>query len=557
MANFKLAPHPTIPQAEGPVLVCILDGWGVNVEDQYNAIFAADTPCTDALKAVPKRYRSVKAHGTAVGLPSDADMGNSEVGHNALGSGQVIDQGARLVDIALETGKMFEDAGWKYISPAFANNTVHLIGLLSDGGVHSRYNQLIGTIEGLVKSGAKRIRVHILTDGRDVPDGSSVQFTGDLVKFLKGLEEQGVDAKVASGGGRMGVTMDRYEADWNIVKKGWDAHVLGKAPNKFTDAVTAVKTLRGSPDEPVQDQWLAPFVITDDSGTPVGTVADGDAVILFNFRADRMVEISKAFEYPDFDIFDRERYPKDLKFVGMMQYDGDLLLPKHFLVPPPEIHGTSGEYLVHNGITTFACSETQKFGHVTFFWNGNRSGYFDSKLETYLEVPSDKVPFNQLPEMKAKEITEAGKEALRSGKYKMVRINYANPDMVGHTGDLEACKHACTFVDACVCDLLTVLDEVNGRFLLTSDHGNSDDMVQREKKTGKPLLDADSGKPLPLTSHTLAPVPVYIGGKGLPDNVMLKEDVPDAGLANITATYINLLGLEAPSNYKPSLITTV
>ena len=305
MANFKLAPHPTIPQAEGPVLVCILDGWGVNVEDQYNAIFAADTPCTDALKAVPKRYRSVKAHGTAVGLPSDADMGNSEVGHNALGSGQVIDQGARLVDIALETGKMFEDAGWKYISPAFANNTVHLIGLLSDGGVHSRYNQLIGTIEGLVKSGAKRIRVHILTDGRDVPDGSSVQFTGDLVKFLKGLEGQGVDAKVASGGGRMGVTMDRYEvrlsmlstrqllilshptsrdrwmtspgfslgclpwtpcclkasviimmfyllrrclrqADWNIVKKGWDAHVLGKAPNKFTDAVTAVKTLRVS-----------------------------------------------------------------------------------------------------------------------------------------------------------------------------------------------------------------------------------------------------------------------------------------------------------------------
>jgi 2,3-bisphosphoglycerate-independent phosphoglycerate mutase len=211
MAKFQLAPHPTIPKAEGPVLVCILDGWGVNVEDEYNAIYSADTPCTDALKAVPNRYRSVKAHGTAVGLPSDADMGNSEVGHNALGSGQVIDQGARLVDIALETGKMFEGAGWKYISPAFAQNTVHLIGLLSDGGVHSRFDQLIGTIKGLVKHGAKRVRVHILTDGRDVPDGSSVQFTEQLVEFLKGLESEGVDAKVASGGGRMGVTMDRYE----------------------------------------------------------------------------------------------------------------------------------------------------------------------------------------------------------------------------------------------------------------------------------------------------------------------------------------------------------
>lgn len=557
MADFKLEAHPTIPAPDGPVLVCILDGWGVNVEDEFNAVFSADTPCTDALRAVPRRFRSVKAHGTAVGLPSDADMGNSEVGHNALGSGQVIDQGARLVDQALANGKMFELPGWKLISQAFPNNTVHFIGLLSDGGVHSRYNQLVGCIKGAVERGAKRIRVHVLTDGRDVPDGSSVQFVSSLVKDLKELEAQGCDAQIASGGGRMCVTMDRYEADWDIVKRGWQAHVLGKAPHTFTDPVQAVKTLRGPSDDPVSDQWLPPFVITDEAGKPVGTVEDGDAVVLFNFRADRMVEISKAFEYPDFDIFDRERYPKDLKFVGMMQYDGDLLLPANFLVPPPEIHKTSGEFLVHNGISTFACSETQKFGHVTFFWNGNRSGYFDSNLETYLEIPSDKLPFNQAPDMKAYEITEAGKEALRSGKYKMVRINYANPDMVGHTGDLEASKRACATVDKCVADLLSVLDEVNGRFVLTSDHGNSDDMVQREKKTNKPLLDADTGKPLPLTSHTLAPVPVYIGGKGLPDSVVMRDDLPDAGLANITATYINLLGLQAPSLYKDSLITTV
>jgi 2,3-bisphosphoglycerate-independent phosphoglycerate mutase len=379
-----------------------------------------------------------------------------------------------------------------------------------------------------------------------------------LEKDLKAVCAGGCDAKIASGGGRMGVTMDRYEADWNIVKKGWYAHVLGEAPHTFPDALDAVKTLRkgGADGKPVSDQWLPPFVIVDDDKKPVGTVEDGDAVVLFNFRADRMVEISKAFEYEDFKSFDRERYPKDLKFVGMMQYDGDLLLPKNFLVTPPLIQKTSGEFLVHNDIATFACSETQKFGHVTFFWNGNRSGYFDSKLETYLEIPSDKIPFNQKPDMKAYEITEAAKEALRSGKYGMVRINYANPDMVGHTGDLKAAMQACATVDKCVGELLKVLDEVNGRYLVTSDHGNSDDMVQRDKKH-KPLMDPDTGKPLALTSHTLAPVPVYIGGKGLPDNVVIKPSFDTApGLANITATYINLLGFKEPDFYKPSLITT-
>ena len=208
--EWKLEPHPTIPLAEGPVLVCILDGWGVNKEDGFNAVHVAKTPVTDALKAVAERYTTVKAHGTAVGLPSDADMGNSEVGHNALGSGQVVDQGARLVDIALETGTMFEGAGWKLISGAFAEHTVHFIGLLSDGGVHSRYDQLVLSIKGAAERGAKRIRVHVLTDGRDVPDGSSVQFVGQLEKDLAALPG-GVDARIASGGGRMCVSMDRYE----------------------------------------------------------------------------------------------------------------------------------------------------------------------------------------------------------------------------------------------------------------------------------------------------------------------------------------------------------
>jgi 2,3-bisphosphoglycerate-independent phosphoglycerate mutase len=241
--NMQLAPHPTIPKPDGPVMVCILDGWGVNVEDQYNAVFTASTPATDKLRAVPGRYRTVKAHGTAVGLPSDADMGNSEVGHNALGSGQVVDQGARLVDLALSTGQMFDGAGWKLISGAFADHTVHFIGLLSDGGVHSRYDQLLGCIRGAVERGAKRIRVHVLTDGRDVPDGSSATFVAQLQDDLAALSDK-CDAKIASGGGRMNITMDRYEADWSMVKRGWDAHVLGKAPHQFTSALEAVKTLR-------------------------------------------------------------------------------------------------------------------------------------------------------------------------------------------------------------------------------------------------------------------------------------------------------------------------
>jgi len=310
--------------------------------------------------------------------------------------------------------------------------------------------------------------------------------------------------------------------------------------------------LRGDEAKPITDQWLPPFVIVDSDDKPVGTVQDGDAVVLFNFRADRMVEISKAFEYEDFTAFDRKRFPKT-RFVGMMQYDGDLKLPARFLVPPPAINGVSGEYLAKNDISTFACSETQKFGHVTFFWNGNRSGFFDEKLETYVEIPSDNIPFNEKPDMKAREITEAGKEALLSGKYRMVRINYANPDMVGHTGDLAAAISACKLVDECVADLLDTLNSVGGRFLLTADHGNADDMVQRHKKTNEALLD-DAGKPLALTSHTLAPVPVAIGGAGLPEGIRFRQDLPNAGLANITGTYINLLGYETPSHMEPSLI---
>lgn len=557
MTNYKLDAHATISKAEGPVLVCILDGYGENeYQDDFNAVKMANTPCFDSLRANKDRFRTVQAHGTAVGLPTDADMGNSEVGHNALGSGQVVDQGARLVDIALDDGSLFTSDGWKHIEPAFESGTLHLIGLASNGGVHSRLDQLYGIIKGAIKAGARRVRVHTLTDGRDVQDGSSVKFVAEVRDFCKEVSVDGVDARIASGGGRMYVTMDRYEADWDIVKRGWEAHVLGEAPNKFECPVEAIQALRaksGDPEKPVSDQHLEPFVVVDGDGAPVGTVEDGDAVVIFNFRADRVVELSKAFEYEDFSHFDRKRYPK-VRFSGIMQYDGDLKLPANFLVPPPVISRVSGHYLAGSGISTFAVSETQKFGHVTFFWNGNRSGYINGDLETYLEIPSDKVVFNEKPAMKAREITEAAKEALLSGKYKMVRVNYANPDMVGHTGDLQATISACETVDACLKELLEAADGVNARWLVTSDHGNADDMVQRTKK-GEPIY--DEGRAVPLTSHTLAPVGVAIGGKGLPASIKIKDEeaLPKAGLANITATFIELLGLKAPDFYEPSLLS--
>jgi 2,3-bisphosphoglycerate-independent phosphoglycerate mutase len=392
--------------------------------------------------------------------------------------------------------------------------------------------------------------VHILTDGRDVLDGSSVGFVETLENDLSQLREKGIDARIASGGGRMNVTMDRYENDWGVVKRGWDAQVLGEAPYKFKSAIEAVKTLRAEPN--ANDQYLPPFVIVDESGNAVGPIVDGDAVVTFNFRADRMVMLAKALEYADFDKFDRVRVPK-IRYAGMLQYDGELLLPKRYLVSPPEIDRTSGEYLVKNGVRTFACSETVKFGHVTFFWNGNRSGYFDESKEEYVEIPSDSgITFNVQPKMKAVEIAEKARDAILSGKFDQVRVNLPNGDMVGHTGDIEATVVACKAADEAVKIILDAVEQVGGIYLVTADHGNAEDMVKRNK-SGQPQLDK-SGAIQILTSHTLQPVPVAIGGPGLHPGVKFRTDIEVPGLANVAATVMNLHGFEAPADYEPTLI---
>ncbi|KAL0362133.1 UNVERIFIED_CONTAM: 2,3-bisphosphoglycerate-independent phosphoglycerate mutase [Sesamum calycinum] len=541
---MEIEGSPKLPKGK-TIAVVVLDGWGEATPNEYNCIHVADTPTMDSLKkGAPERWRLVRAHGTAVGLPTDDDMGNSEVGHNALGAGRIYAQGAKLVDIALETGKIYEGEGFKYIKECFENGTLHLIGLLSDGGVHSRLDQLQLLLKGASEHGAKRIRVHILTDGRDVLDGTSVGFVETLENDLAKLREKGIDARIASGGGRMYVTMDRYENDWDVVKRGWDAQVLGEAPHKFKSAVEAVKKLREIPN--INDQYLPPFVIVDDNGKAAGPIVDGDAVVTFNFRADRMVMIAKALEYKDFDKFDRVRFPK-IHYAGMLQYDGELKLPSHYLVSPPEIERTSGEYLVHNGIRTFACSETVKFGHVTFFWNGNRSGYFNPEMEEYVEIPSDSgITFNVQPKMKALEIAEKARDAILSCKFDQVRVNLPNGDMVD---TLVIFKQQLWLM------ILDAIEQVGGIYVVTADHGNAEDMVKRNKK-GEPLLDKNGNIQI-LTSHTLQPVPIAIGGPGLAPGVRFRQDIPNGGLANVAATVMNLHGFEAPDDYEPTLIEVV
>lgn len=548
--SFKLADHPKLPKGK-QLAVVVLDGWGEEKPDQYNCIHVAETPTMDSLKkGAPEKWTLIKAHGPAVGLPTEDDMGNSEVGHNALGAGRIFAQGAKLVDYALASGKIYQGEGFTYIKECFENGTLHLIGLLSDGGVHSRLDQLQLLLKGVPQHGAKRIRVHILTDGRDCLDGSSIGYVETLENDLAELRKQGVDALIASGGGRMYVTMDRYENDWGVVKRGWDAQVLGKAPSKFRNAVEAVKKLREAPN--TSDQYLPPFVIVDENDKAVGPILDGDAVVTINFRADRMTMVAKAFEYENFSAFDRVRYPK-IRYAGMLQYDGELKLPAHYLVSPPDIDRTSGEYLVHNGIRTFACSETVKFGHVTFFWNGNRSGYFSEELEEYVEIPSDSgITFNVQPKMKALEIAERTRDAILSGRYDQVRVNLPNGDMVGHTGDIEATVVACKAADEAVKIILDAIEQVGGIYLVTADHGNAEDMVKRNK-TGQPAKDKD-GKIQILTSHTLSPVPIAIGGPGLTKGARFRTDLKQPGLANVASTIINLLGFEAPSDYEPTLI---
>ena len=518
-----------------PVVLVVMDGVGERESDFGNAVKNANTPTLDYLRK-NSAFTTIKAHGTAVGLPSDDDMGNSEVGHNAIGCGQIYSQGAKLVNESIESGELFESDTWKKLVENAKEHTFHFIGLLSDGNVHSNISHLKAMLTELKKHGSYRVRLHILLDGRDVPEGSSVKYVKEIEEHMASLNGDGFDAAIASGGGRMYITMDRYEADWSMVERGWNAHVHGQG-RKFNSALEAIETYQK--EDNATDQLMHEFVICKND-EPIGKIQDHDSVVYFNFRGDRALEISRAFDGDNsFDKFNRGQKP-DVMYAGMLQYDADLKIPNMYLAAPPKIKETMSEYLVKNNVKTYAISETQKFGHVTYFWNGNRSEKFSDELETWVEIPSDVIPFDQRPWMKSAEVTDQLIEALKSGKYSFLRCNYPNGDMVGHTGNYDATIVGVESVDLALSRLLPVINETNAILIVTADHGNADEMYDKRKNDNDPIK--------PKTSHTLAKVPFFIY------NADVKMKDGEFGLSNIAATVFKLLGLDIPTSWNESMI---
>lgn len=545
-----LKKNPKFKGRRGPVVLAILDGVGYGQFEEGDAVRLAMTQNLDLLhKTVP--HTKLKAHGKAVGLPSDEDMGNSEVGHNAIGCGRVFAQGAKLITRSLESGAIFEGPTWKKLirNVKEKKTVLHFIGLFSDGNVHSHMDHLkamltrAAEVEGVVKA-----RIHILLDGRDVGETSALEYIDPFETFLSEINKKGGhDFRIASGGGRQVVTMDRYGANWDIVRKGWDTHVLAKG-RKFSSAREAVEILRQ--ETGAIDQDLPPFIIAEND-KPLGPVRDGDSVIYFNFRGDRALEITAAFEKDDFDKFDRGPKPR-VEYAGMMEYDGDLHVPKQYLVSPPSIDRTMSEYLVATGVRMLAISETQKFGHVTYFFNGNRTEKFDEKLETYVEIPSDIVPFEDRPWMKCAEITDKVLEAVESERYDFIRLNFPNGDMVGHTGIYQAVLCAIEAVDLCLGRIVKAVAKAGGVLIVSADHGNSDDMFEHDKKTGKTVIKED-GTPKAKTAHSLNPVPCLVFDPEGKDEYRseLREGL---GISSLAATCIDFLGYLPPEDYDPSVL---
>lgn len=519
-----------------PILLVVMDGVGYSKTGLGDAVSEANTPTLDWLLANCPNTR-LKAHGDAVGLPTDDDMGNSEVGHNALGCGQIYSQGAKLVNESIESGKMYDSEAWKELvnNVKSKDSTMHFIGLLSDGNVHSNISHLFNMLKKAKSEGIKKVRVHCLLDGRDVPATSAQIYIQQLEDVLKELNDGAFDGRIASGGGRMKITMDRYQADWAMVERGWNTHVKGEG-RTFSSAMEALNTLRE--ETGAIDQDLPAFVIAE-NGVPVGKIVDGDSVILYNFRGDRAIELSMAFDMDEFNFFNRGK-KLDVCYAGMLQYDGDLKLPARFLVNPPEIHDTLSEVLVKAGLRQYAVSETQKYGHVTYFWNGNRSGKFSEELETFKEIPSDNVSFDQRPWMKSADIVDDLIEAIKSKKYDFLRCNFPNGDMVGHTGSMAATIIGVESVDIGLARLKKVCDEEGVTMLVTADHGNADEMLEKNKK----------GEVQVRTAHSLNPVPFIIYDKDV------KYTIKDGnyGLSNVAPTVVKMFGLEAPSSWRDSMI---
>lgn len=516
---------------KGPVVLVVMDGVGLSDRSEGNALEQAHL---ETLSMMMEKYPFARlgASGHYVGIP-DGDMGNSEVGHNAMGAGEIIPQGTKLVDEAIMGGRAFGESTWENAIKNVKdhNSTLHFMGIFSDGNVHSNIVHLEKMLEQAHKEGVKRVRLHILVDGRDVPPQSEPKYIRRIEQFVRNLGEP--DYRIASGGGRMEITADRYENDWGMVERGWRTHVLGEG-RQFPDAETAVRTFREE-DPEVQDQYMPPFVIADD-GQPIGAINDGDSVIYVDFRADRAIEISMAFTYDDFPYFDRVRRPQ-VYFAGMNEYNSDTHVPALTIVKPPEFKHPLPQYLSEHGVKQYAISETVKFGHITYYFNGN--SYDVPPGEVDEEIDSDTEPFNTRPWMKSAEITDKVLAAIESGEYQFVRVNYPNGDMVGHFGEMEPTIAALEAVDIALGRIYEAVSEAGGMMIVTSDHGNAEE-----------LTDEQGGM---KTAHTSNKVPCILVDD-TENRAKWELATGDFGLANLTSTIALLLGVEPDGAWLPGVI---
>ncbi|MDO4508253.1 MAG: 2,3-bisphosphoglycerate-independent phosphoglycerate mutase [Candidatus Saccharibacteria bacterium] len=521
-------------QYDGPVVLAILDGVGLAVDGPGNAVARARTLFLEkAAREYP--HVALDASGEAVGL-TPGQMGNSEVGHNTIGAGQIIKQGLARVDEALGTGEAFKTEAWKgAISRAKNSGTLHFSGIFSDGGVHSSIDHLEKMVEQAYRDGVRRMRLHAVFDGRDVLPQSEPKFIRRFEKFAKQFND--ADIRIASGGGRMVCVSDRYESDWDMVKRGFDMMVYGRADHYFKNAEEAIIELRAENPE-VQDQNLPPFVIVEENGEPVGKVLPGDALIYFDFRADRAIEIAQAFIYRDFPYFDRGNYsPDDIFFVGMTEYNSDTHVPEHRLVEPVEIHNTLNQFLAEHGVSQFACSETVKFGHVTYYFNGN--SYERAKGEKFYEVESYDGALEERPWMRTAEVTDKIIEEMPN--YKFLRLNFPGGDMVGHTADLVATTMAVEAVDLSLRRIADKVRELKGVLIIIADHGNAEEVLTREGNK--------------KTSHTTNPVPFILYDATENREKYEIRGGKKYGLSNVAATIATLFGLENyPEEWQESII---
>jgi len=502
-----------------PCVLIIRDGWGYNPdpsEDPYNAVKRANTPIDDRLMA---EYPNCLIHtyGEWVGLP-DGTMGNSEVGHQNIGAGRIVPQESVRLPFAIRAGSFFKNEEFlKMIDFVKARKgKVHFMGLASDIGVHSLLGHLYGLLELAKRHNLKDVFIHAFTDGRDSPPDSGLGYIADIEKKAA---EIGV-GRIATVAGRF-YAMDR-DSRWDRVQKAFECLRFGKG----LKARSATEAIQNSYDKGVTDEFIEPTAIVNEEGEPIATISDGDGVVFFNFRGDRPRELTRVFVDPDFKEFTRTLKP-DVYFVCMTEYDASLPAPVAF-PKPAKMKNTLGAYWSSLGLRQFRCAETEKYAHVTFFFNDYNEKPF--KGEDRQIVPSPKVrTYDLKPEMSAYEVTAVVLERLESDKYDAMVINFANPDMVGHTGDLNAAIKAAETVDECVGRLLDKIKSLGGAAIVTADHGNFEKMI-------------DGSPDNPHTAHTVGDVPLIVF-----DERFKGRKLREGGtLADIAPTMLEIMGLPQP-----------